>query len=120
MDQNDWLQGRIPKNFHKLRACIACGLLLGEDRWASSERCENCGIEYENHNDVTSASFTGILAIFQPQDSWCSQWQKYISNIPGFYCIDNQGRVTDEIIKHLKRKNRPNPEWIEREMANQQ
>jgi hypothetical protein len=39
---------------------------------------------------------------------------RYHCNHVGIYALDNEGEVTDDIIKHLEREQRPLPEWVER------
>ena len=106
----------LPKIQSKLRACIGCGLLLDEKKW-ETENCPNCQFDIDDYHVWTSANFAGMLAIFSPEKSWCSQWMKYIRNNAGLYCLDNYGKVTHEIISHLDFIKRPRPEWVEREIS---
>lgn len=104
----------IPKSMRKLRSCIGCGLIMEDEMWHRQENCQNCQFSHFDVNKYTSASFSGMLAIFQPKKSWCAQWQKFHFNKPGLYALDNEGEVTDEIIDELSQNERPFPEWVER------
>ena len=57
-----------------------------------------------------------MLAVFDPENSWCAKWQRYNHNAKGIYALYNEGEVTPEIIEKLEsaRMRRPLPEWIER------
>lgn len=107
----------IPKKLRKVRSCIGCGLIMEESMWLEIENCPNCQFTEFDMNKYTSASFSGMLAIFQPGDSWCAQWQKFHTNKPGLYALDNEGEVTHEIIDDLRTNSRPFPEWVERAKA---
>lgn len=105
----------LPKKVRTMAACIGCGLIQDRDTWKKDKKCPNCGWSDASAIDSwISNSFNGILALFQPQKSWCSSWLKYNKNAPGIYCIDNLGEVTDAIVQHLESVGRPLPEWVER------
>lgn len=105
-----------PTKPSSMRACIGCGLLCDSQEWSVTDECPNCGLKTRGKNldKNTSASFQGVIALLQPKKSWCSAWQKYKNNVPGMYCLDNLGEVTDEILEELEENKRPLPEWIER------
>ncbi|EAX92203.1 transcription initiation protein, putative [Trichomonas vaginalis G3] len=104
----------LPKKSRSMAACIGCGLIQDRDVWKHETTCPNCGWTATEIDSWVSNSFNGILALFQPQKSWCSSWLKYNKNVPGIYCIDNLGEVTDTIVQHLESYGRPLPEWVER------
>ena len=104
----------LPKTVRNLRSCIGCGLLQTEEWWKDNS-CPNCHLG-RSPNKYTSASFSGMLAVFDPENSWCAKWQRYNHNAKGIYALYNEGEVTPEIIEKLEsaRMRRPLPEWIER------
>lgn len=102
----------LPTSIKNLRSCIGCGLLQTEEWWKET-RCPNCKLG-TRVNKYTSASFTGMLAVFDPGESWCAQWHRYDMNVPGIYALYNEGEVTADIISKLEGRHRPLPEWVER------
>ena len=105
----------IPTDLNKLRSCIACGLIQTTDYWEATDSCPNCQIPFisQKYQKYTSASFTGVIAIFDPQKSWCASWERFHTNIPGMYALHNEGEVTEEILTYLAENQRPLPEWVE-------
>ena len=109
----------IPKKSRSMSACIGCGLLQDAEKWKSDKTCPNCGWRVDDDSGLsldewTSSSYNGVLALFQPQKSWCSSWLKYNKNVPGLYCIDNLGEVNNQIVQFLIEQDKPLPEWVER------
>lgn len=107
----------IPASIKKLRSCIACGLIQTTEFWQEKYECPNCQINWDEKQSFvqyTSASYTGVIAIFDPGKSWCAQWERFHTNYPGLYALNNEGEVTQEIIDHLEKNRRPLPEWVER------
>ena len=108
------MEACIPQNVQKLRSCILCGLIENTSEWEKMDSCPNCKFPFNsNYEKITSASFNGIIAIFDPEKSWCANWQRFDHNIPGLYAINNEGEVTDEMLHYLEKNNRPLPEWVE-------
>ena len=106
-------EGTIPTELRKCRACIGCGLIQTTDWWKDNV-CPNCQFDDFNMRDYTSASFSGIVSLFQPEKSWCASWQRYNSNYVGLYALYNDGEVTKKIIDQFKKHKRPAPEWVEK------
>ena len=107
----------IPSTLKKLRSCIACGLIQTTEFWEEKFGCPNCQISWDDKTTYvkyTSASYTGVIAIFDPAKSWCASWERFHTNYPGMYALNNEGEVTQEIIEHLENNRRPLPEWVER------
>jgi hypothetical protein len=105
--------GLIPQRLRNLHSCIGCGLLQTYDWWKSSS-CPNCEFPDWKPERCTSASFSGMICIFQPSRSWCAKWQRFHRFRPGIYAIDNEGEVTRALIEHLEKHKKPMPEWVER------
>ncbi|KAH0792045.1 transcription elongation factor SPT4 [Histomonas meleagridis] len=113
----DDIEIEIPQDLRKCRACIGCGLIQTTDWWkgcSSDLNCPNCRFDNFKWKECTSASFSGMLAIFKPEISWCAKWQRYNTNVVGLYTLYNDGEVTKNIIDQLKRNKRPFPEWVEK------
>lgn len=104
----------VPDSLKRLRSCIGCGLILTEEMWQDTP-CPNCHFRGKEGyvNMYTSASFTGMIAIFQPKRSWCAQWQRYHLSVQGMYALNNEGEVTKDIIARLESAQKPLPEWVE-------
>ena len=104
----------IPHDLKKCRSCIGCGLIQTTEWWQNSRQCPNCQFDNFKLKECTSASFSGMIALFQPEKSWCASWQRYNTNIVGLYALYNDGEVTKNIIDQLKKHKRPAPEWVEK------
>ena len=120
-------------SMNRLRSCIGCGLILPRYVWfmeredekedergdevspTETEDCPNCHFKNTDIKNYTSASFTGCIAIFRNDHSWCALWERHHNCVPGFYALDNQGEVTKELIRHLQHIQHPLPEWVERQ-----
>lgn len=92
------------------RACLGCGLILSDGVWKQIITCPNCKfpISYE---DFTSVDFTGYAVRSENFDDK-NNFNPEASQMPGWYCEYNNGRVTQEIINHLKSKQLDLPIWI--------
>lgn len=97
----------IPRDFHNLRACLLCHLIKHADQFEKSG-CENCE-EYlgmrQNRDMVmscTTANFSGMIALCQPDDSWVARWQKLTRRTRGMYAIDVSGKLPSGIVSELK------------------
>lgn len=92
------------------KACLSCGRLVLDGK----DSCENCDWGAEDHAKFLSKSYVGIIALLDPQNSWCAHWLRYGQYEPGLYCIYNHGEVTREVFDYcMKRKPNYLPEWIE-------
>jgi RNA polymerase subunit RPABC4/transcription elongation factor Spt4 len=105
--------GLIPQRLRNLRSCIGCGFLQTQDWW-KSESCPNCEFDDAKPDRYTSASFSGIICLFQPSSSWCAKWQRFNLFRPGMYALHNHGEVTKSLIEHLESHRKPFPEWVDR------
>jgi RNA polymerase subunit RPABC4/transcription elongation factor Spt4 len=103
----------IPARPRNLRSCLGCGLLQTHDWWKTNP-CPNCEFDGSKSDHYTSASFSGMICLFQPSRSWCAKWQRYHRFRPGLYALDNEGEVSQKLIRHLEEKEKPLPEWVER------
>ena len=111
----NFMEAQIPKSIRKLRSCILCGLIETTDYWAETDECPNCNFQsHGKHEKYTSASFTGVIAVFDPSKSWCASWERFNNNIPGLYALNNEGEVTDDMVEYLLENQRAMPEWVER------
>lgn len=114
MAEEEYLKN-VPRNgLNGMRSCIGCGYINTTDAWESDPNCPNCDFGWDDFRQFTSASFSGCLAIFNNEKSWCAIWERHHHCRPGLYALDNQGEVTKEIIDHLRRNKKPLPEWVER------
>lgn len=50
----------------------------------------------------TSANFSGMIALCQPDDSWVARWQKLSKKVRGMYAIDVSGKLPSGIAAELK------------------
>lgn len=125
MAYDDSNQDLIPKSLGKLRSCIGCGFLQNSEWWDVQD-CPNCTWKdnntadkfFDRYENYTSASYSGIISLFQPKKSWCAQWQRYHTNVAGMYALYNDGEVNKFIIEHLEAIQHPLPEWVERAKNN--
>eukprot|EP00341_Mesodinium_pulex_P001766 CAMPEP_0116956276 /NCGR_PEP_ID=MMETSP0467-20121206/43224_1 /TAXON_ID=283647 /ORGANISM="Mesodinium pulex, Strain SPMC105" /LENGTH=102 /DNA_ID=CAMNT_0004642693 /DNA_START=21 /DNA_END=329 /DNA_ORIENTATION=+ len=90
----------------KLRACVCCRLVKGEDQFVK-EGCNNC--EFFGMKDdmgrviqCTSPNFEGLIAILNPYDSWVTKYTQNRNFKPGMYAIDVTGDLTEEIVEILE------------------
>uniref|UniRef100_A0A6G1SPN5 Transcription elongation factor SPT4 n=1 Tax=Aceria tosichella TaxID=561515 RepID=A0A6G1SPN5_9ACAR len=97
----------IPKDFHNLRACILCHLIKHADQFEKNG-CENCEevLGLRHNRDMvascTSANFSGMIALCQPDDSWVARWQRLSKKVRGMYAIDVSGKLPIGIAQELK------------------
>jgi transcription elongation factor SPT4 len=103
----------IPQRLRNLRSCIGCGLLQTHDWWKSAS-CPNCEFGEMKSDRYTSASFSGMICMFQPSRSWCAKWQRFHRFRPGIYALNNEGEVTRNLIEHLEKHRKPFPEWVDK------
>lgn len=97
----------IPKDFHNLRACMLCHLIKHADQFERNG-CDNCE-EYlglRHHRDMiqscTTPTFSGMIALCQPDDSWVARWQRISRKARGMYAIDITGKLPNGIIQELR------------------
>jgi transcription elongation factor SPT4 len=97
----------IPRDFHNLRACILCHLIKHADQFEKNG-CENCEefLGFRHNRDMvmscTSANFSGMIALCQPEDSWVARWQRLSKKVRGMYAIDVSGKLPAGIASELK------------------
>lgn len=97
----------IPRDFHNLRACLLCHLIKHADQFEKNgcDNCEHCLGMRHNHDMVqscTTAVFSGMIAMMEPDDSWVSRWQKLTRKTRGMYAIDVSGKLPSGILSELK------------------
>jgi len=51
----------------------------------------------------TTASFSGLVALCQPDDSWVARWLRITRKSRGLYAIDVSGELPTGIAQELKR-----------------
>ena len=67
--------------------------------------------------ESTTPHFVGMISLMEPTESWVAKWNQlskcslFISNfifigraVPGCYCIDAVGELSDHIVSHLEAK----------------
>lgn len=97
----------IPRDFHTLRACLVCHLIKHEDQF-EKHGCDNCEQflalrqNREMIMDCTTKTFSGLIALCQPDDSWVARWQRLSKRCRGMYAIDVSGELPNEIKNELR------------------
>ena len=97
----------IPKDFHNLRACLLCHLIKHTDQF-ERHGCDNCEqhMSMRQQRDMiqscTTAIFSGIIALCQPDDSWVARWQRISRKARGLYAIDVSGKLPHAIVQDLR------------------
>lgn len=97
----------IPRDFHNLRACLLCHLIKHADQFEKTG-CENCNgvLSLRQHREMisscTTANFSGMIALCQPDDSWVARWQRISRKARGMYAIDVSGKLPPNIVAELK------------------
>lgn len=55
------------------------------------EGCDNCeqgiGMGVDAIQDQCTPNFSGMLAIMDPEKSWCARWTRKKKYIPGLYAL---------------------------------
>ncbi|KTW25588.1 hypothetical protein T552_03449 [Pneumocystis carinii B80] len=93
-----------------LRACLLCGIILSYKHFLS-QGCPNCEMllqisaSEDSVQECTSPIYEGVLAVMQPTESWVAKWQRINRFVGGVYAIRVQGRLPEEIIEQLDRRN---------------
>ena len=107
-----------PGQYRYLRACMVCSIVQPQQVGAPSfflpalenetnleqqkfikEGCPNCedAIHLRNNSekveDCTSPVFEGLVALWQPKQSWVSRWQRVDGFVRGMYAIKVCGNV---------------------------
>lgn len=97
----------IPRDFHNLRACLLCHLIKHADQFEKTG-CDNCEeyLRLRHHRDLvascTTANFSGMIALCQPDDSWVARWQRISRKNRGMYAIDVSGKLPAGIAQELR------------------
>lgn len=97
----------IPRDFHNLRACLLCHLIKHADQFEKNG-CENCEqyLALKHHRDMitscTTPTFSGMIALCQPDDSWVARWQRISRKVRGMYAIDVSGKLPANIANELR------------------
>lgn len=97
----------VPKDFHNLRACLLCHLIKNVDQFEKNG-CENCeqflGLRHQRElvQSCTTANFSGIVSMCQPDGSWVAKWLRISRNARGLYAIDVSGKLPSRIINELR------------------
>ncbi|CAG5097104.1 Oidioi.mRNA.OKI2018_I69.XSR.g14934.t1.cds [Oikopleura dioica] len=72
--------------------------------------CDNCKhyLHFQGNRDLmiecTSSSFTGMIGMMTPDQSWVAKWQRIDKFTPGMYAISVNGRLPQSILNELKGK----------------
>ncbi|GFE55713.1 transcription elongation factor SPT4 [Babesia ovis] len=85
----------------KLRACLSCRLILSEDQFFE-RGCGNCAFlqmdgDRRRTLDCTSANFSGLISIMDPQKSWAARFNNLGDIIPGCYAISVVGELPESV-----------------------
>eukprot|EP00371_Babesia_bovis_P000298 XP_001608945.1 transcription factor [Babesia bovis T2Bo] len=72
----------------KLRACLSCRLIMSEDQMDGDRR---------RTLDCTTANFSGLLSIMDPQKSWAARYNSLVDVIPGCYAISVVGELPESV-----------------------
>ncbi|KAL7751651.1 transcription elongation factor spt4 [Sorochytrium milnesiophthora] len=73
--------------------------------------CDNCEeiLKMRGSSDrvleCTSQSYDGVIALMNPDRSWCAKWQRIEPYVKGLYAIRVVGRVPDDVEAALERRN---------------
>lgn len=103
------MSDRIPRELHNLRACMLCHLIKSADQFEKNG-CENCEkfIQMRQHRDLvaqcTTAVFSGMIALCNPEDSWVARWQRMEKRVKGMYAIDVSGKLPYGLVDDLKHR----------------
>jgi len=104
--------GIVPADLKNLRACLFCSLVKTAQQFEMFG-CENCPfLEMEEDkdkvNNLTSASFEGLIAMMKPEDSWVAKWQRLRSGgrpfHRGIYAISVHGRLPPRVVSALEKQ----------------
>ncbi|CAE6465973.1 unnamed protein product [Rhizoctonia solani] len=89
-----------------LRACLLCSIIqTGQD--FKKVGCPNCDeiLQLKGSSDNvqhrTSATFDGVIALMNPEDSWVGRWQRTHKYVKGMYAVRVSGRVPEDVIDDL-------------------
>lgn len=97
----------IPRQ--KYRACILCSSLKTVSEF-KKEGCDNCESilqlqgNSERISDCTSPSYSGMIAMTDPNLSWVAKFQRIKQYSKGLYAIKVYGHLPDYILHELDRK----------------
>lgn len=97
----------VPRDFHNLRACLVCHLIKHVDQF-EKHGCDNCDeflVLRQNREMIqtcTTPTFSGTIALCQPDDSWVARWQRLSKRCRGMYAIDVSGKLPTEIQNELR------------------
>ncbi|EDO05377.2 transcription elongation factor SPT4 [Babesia bovis T2Bo] len=85
----------------KLRACLSCRLIMSEDQFFE-RGCANCPYlqmdgDRRRTLDCTTANFSGLLSIMDPQKSWAARYNSLVDVIPGCYAISVVGELPESV-----------------------
>lgn len=111
MDQN---HAGIPVKLKQLRACLLCGLVKSTDQF-KRDGCENCENllrmqgDMDRVFDCTTTTYTGLLAICQPDKSWVARWQRIERVKAGLYAGKVWGRLPESLEEDLVAQGIPVP-----------
>ena len=75
-----------PNGLKKLKACVDCHLIKTANQF-QKEGCDNCGTRKNEISEKITSKFKGIIAITDPQKSWCAKYLDKTNYKPGFYCL---------------------------------
>ncbi|KAG8716650.1 transcription elongation factor spt4 [Ceratobasidium sp. 395] len=99
----------IPANAknRNLRACLLCSIIQTAQDF-KREGCPNCDEilqlkgSQENVQHRTSATFDGIIALMNPEESWVGRWQRVHKYVKGMYAVRVSGRVPEDVMDDLQ------------------
>ena len=87
----------IAGNPRDLLACRECGLVKSEAQFRE-EGCENCegvGIGADEMERICTPDFSGMIAIMNPEKSWCAKWTRKKKCLPGCYALKVEGAAPE-------------------------
>ncbi len=97
-------------DLRKLRACMVCGAARTFDQF-KEEGCPNCeGLlamqgSSDRVMDATTSSFSGLIAIISPAESWVARFQRLQRSSPGLYAAKVVGRLPEDIQQVVEARN---------------
>lgn len=97
----------IPKDPYNLRACLLCHLVKTTEQFDKGG-CDNCeqylGMKHNREmvSMCTTTTFSGLIGLAEPNDSWVARWQRISQKNPGIYAVAVSGKLPSGIQRELR------------------
>ncbi|KAJ3043540.1 hypothetical protein HK097_001716 [Rhizophlyctis rosea] len=101
----------VPTDKRRLRACLLCGLVRSHAEFTRSGCANDRDLLGQISGErgrqpapekYTSASYSGLIALMQPDSSWVAKWQRNDKCAPGLYAVRVHGKLSGQMIDDLE------------------